>query len=302
MSDATVSLVVPSRNEGERLADTIERFLETSPGKDVSLAEIIVVDDQSSDGSANNLPQDRVTVLRPPSHLGVAKAKNFGTTAASGDIVVWSDAHVVVPPGWAAEMSRILAAPDVGVVSPGIAGLEDEFHGGYGGTWKSKDASLRWEWLPKRIDGKPYEVPLLPGGFMAMRRTSFMDIGGFDSGLGTWGDEDAEISLRTWAFGLRCMVIPGVTVRHNFTSSGITTHVPALIYNKLRMAVLHLPDDEVEAVIDKFRRVRGFAESMSRIITGDTLHRRADLDRRRKVPRSWLIEKFNLHEVFSSED
>ena len=52
--------------------------------------------------------------------------------------------------------------------------------------------------------------------FLAIRRRDFHTLGGFDEGLLTWGSEDAELSLRIWRSGLRCLAVPRAEVSHLF--------------------------------------------------------------------------------------
>ncbi|HTX39063.1 MAG TPA: glycosyltransferase family 2 protein, partial [Bryobacteraceae bacterium] len=107
-----LSVVVISLNEGEALRRTVESLQAKLPEP----WEIIVVDDGSTDGSAGFLGEGRpgVTLLRPPARLGVAGARNFGAAHATGDVLVFSDAHVLVRPGWAEALLEILARPEVG--------------------------------------------------------------------------------------------------------------------------------------------------------------------------------------------
>ena len=72
------------------------------------LKEIILVDDQS-DIEEMKEPLDKyceehfgdiVKILRPPKRLGLIAAKNFGARQATGDVVVFFDAHIEANAGW----------------------------------------------------------------------------------------------------------------------------------------------------------------------------------------------------------
>ena len=209
----SLSVVVISLNEGESLRRTVDNLRDTLPPQ----SEIIVVDDGSTDGSVGFLSDGYpgVTLLRPEERLGVARARNFGAQHATGDVLVFSDAHVRTPEGWSAPLLELLARPNVGAVAPAIGMMQPEGPGstGYGQKWC--DASLAVGWLSQQ-SGTPYPVPLLCGCFLALRRDVFAEIGGFDSGMVVWGAEDSELSIRLWTFGYECWVAPEVDVQHAF--------------------------------------------------------------------------------------
>ncbi len=67
-----ISVVVISRNEGRELKRTVENFDDTLPAG----SEIIVIDDGSSDGSANHLARRRGRIRLHRVHgYGVARAR-----------------------------------------------------------------------------------------------------------------------------------------------------------------------------------------------------------------------------------
>lgn len=72
------------------------------------LKEIILVDDQSDleelkkpfDEYCEKHFGDIVKILRPPKRLGLIAAKNYGAKYATGDVVVFLDAHIEANTGW----------------------------------------------------------------------------------------------------------------------------------------------------------------------------------------------------------
>src|SRR5579864_7843179 len=96
--NSRISMVVISRNEGAFLRRTVENLQDTLPGD----AEIVVVDDGSTDGSADCLAHwrsKRVRLYRQKG-LGVAKSRNFGGNRTGGDILIFADAHLGLDAGW----------------------------------------------------------------------------------------------------------------------------------------------------------------------------------------------------------
>src|SRR5262245_25548931 len=123
-----ISLVVPALNEGPNLAPTLENFRGTLPRD----SEILVVDDGSTDDSVNSLPAlDGLRVIRS-SRQGSARARNTGARLAQGEIIVFADAHVRVPPGWWEPLGEALLDPHVGAVAPTISVMGQEQNKGFG--------------------------------------------------------------------------------------------------------------------------------------------------------------------------
>jgi glycosyltransferase involved in cell wall biosynthesis len=97
------SVVIPAYNEAEFLGSCLDSLLEQDfPGS----YEIIVVDNNSTDATADVAGSRGVRVVHEPK-AGVCSARQCGTTAARGEIVVSTDADTVFSPGW---LSRIDSA------------------------------------------------------------------------------------------------------------------------------------------------------------------------------------------------
>ena len=283
----TCSVVIISLNEGESLRRTVDNMLATLP----PASEIIVVDDGSTDGSADFLGEGyAVTLLRSNERLGVAGARNFGAGYTSGNVLVFSDAHVIAPPGWFEALLELLARPETGAVAPAISMMQPGGSIGYGQKWR--DSSLGVEWLGCR-GSKPYPVPLLCGCFLAMRREVFSAIGGFDSGMVLWGAEDCELSIHLWSLGYECWVVPDVVVQHAFRP-----HFPyevkwaPVLHNRLRLASVHFGPERLARVLQRLKQYNEFAEAAARLLGGDLGERCSRLRAMRRFDDDWFFGRF----------
>jgi GT2 family glycosyltransferase len=210
-AQASVSMVVVTHNEGERLRRTVMGLVATAPVD----SEVIVVDDFSTDGSIELLraSQHDVRVVKPLQRLGPPSARNFGAQFATGSLILWSDAHVDPEPGWSSAFAALLADPCVEAAGSAVAALDDDSSVGFGMRWKN--AALDVEWLPRERD-EPYAFPIVCGCFMAMRREVFEQTGGFDPGLILSGGGEMELCFRLWALGYECRIAPRTRVAHLF--------------------------------------------------------------------------------------
>lgn len=87
MGNPTLSIILPAKNEAEGLRGTLPALRVAYPG-----AEIIVVDDGSSDDTARVAREAGASVLSSPYSMGNGAAIKRGARAASGEILVFMDA------------------------------------------------------------------------------------------------------------------------------------------------------------------------------------------------------------------
>jgi GT2 family glycosyltransferase len=285
--DPAVSVIVLTLNEGEHLRRTIESIEATMTGS----FEIVVIDDGSEDGSADflNGGNSRVRLLRTD-NLGVANGRNFGARCARGQLLVFSDAHIETPPGWWEPMAEVLKDLSVGAVGPGLTDTVERTRRGYG--MRFTGPGLTAEWLyPESLD--VFSVPLLPGGFWAIRRETFERVGGLDNGMVRWGSEDFELSLRLCLLGYDLRVVPEVEVAHLFRSSGpYSVDHECVIHNQLRMAYVHFNDERFERVRSTLRESPAFEPAWALLQRNGARERRDDLRARRVRDDEWYFQSF----------
>ena len=287
---APLSVIIISRNEGKFLQRTVENFEATLPAR----SEIIVVDDDSTDGSAGFLAQrrPRVRLLRTPA-IGVARARNLGARRSSGEVLLFADAHLTLPVGWCEPLLEVLEDPAVGGVAPGIRGMTPLHQPGYGLRFRGPAMEVTWK-ARKPRHASP--APILPGCALAMRRTVFECPGGsWDEGLLQRGNVDNEISVRLWLLGYRLMVVPEVMVRHRFRkNSPFPVGWPQYLHNRLRLAFVHFNDERLTLCIGALRAYPGFGEALRLVTESDVAARRRLILSLRTKDDDWYFSKFRL--------
>ncbi len=287
-----ISVIIASRDEGSRLASTVNCLLGGMGAED----ELIVVDDGSSDGSADALADrgGRVSVVVNSLPVGVARARNLGAMHSNGEVLIFSDAHVTVRPGWVPSMVDALAADGVGAVGPVIASARDPRAQGWG--LRVCDDATNLEWLPPSGPA-PYPVPVLAGGFIGVRRHVFEEMGGFDSGMGVYGMDDQEFSMHVWVRGYRCLLVPAVTVVHYYRDVADTPEYQLdwekCLANVLRMGVVHFGRDRLARLFSHYRSDPCFPASLAAAIAGNAGTRRQWVQNTRVHDDDWYFDRCN---------
>lgn len=155
-----ISVVLPAKNEAGGLPRTLERLREVLPE-----AEVIVVDDGSTDQTAALAAGLGARVLSSPYSMGNGAAIKRGARAATGDVIVFMDADGQHDPADARRLLDKLAEGYDMVV--GARNWE-----GQAGVSRGL-ANTFYNWLASRMTGA--RVRDLTSGFRAVRADKFRE-------------------------------------------------------------------------------------------------------------------------------
>ncbi|HEV7269656.1 glycosyltransferase family 2 protein [Pseudoxanthomonas sp.] len=156
----TISVILPARNEAGGLDRTLPVLRACMPG-----AEIIVVDDGSTDATAAIASGHGAIVLSSPYSMGNGAAIKRGARAAKGDILVFMDADGQHDP---ACIAALLAKLDNGYDM--VVGARD--WSGQAGVHRGA-ANAFYNWLASRMTG--FDVKDLTSGFRVVRADKFRE-------------------------------------------------------------------------------------------------------------------------------
>lgn len=198
-----ISVLVPARDEEQRITPCL-----TALRDDPDIAEVIVIDDCSTDATAALARSLGARVLdgRPPEGGWVGKswALQQGLEAASGDVVICLDADTRPRAGLAAALAGVLEKADFVSAGPRF----DCRTGGERLLHPSLLASLVYRFGPgDSADHDPRASRLVANGqCMAARRAPLLAVGGFEAAAGHFTDDAAlvrDLARRGWRVAFR---------------------------------------------------------------------------------------------------
>jgi dolichol-phosphate mannosyltransferase len=195
-----VSVVLPTFNERDNIGPLIHALLDCLDG---AAAEVIVVDDDSPDGTwqvvAEMAEQDaRVRLWHRVGERGLTSAIAAGIAQARGEIVVWMDCDFSMPPE---VVPRLVASVDqgydLGVGSRYVRGGRDVGH-----SWLGRAFSWTINFYASLLLG--WQVRDYTSGFIAARRQVFDLV----TLRGDYGEYCIDLLHRARQYGFRIKEIP----------------------------------------------------------------------------------------------
>jgi cellulose synthase/poly-beta-1,6-N-acetylglucosamine synthase-like glycosyltransferase len=200
-----VTVIIPARNAAATLADCLRGLARQSPPH--TGFDVIVVDDGSTDSTANVARALGATVIRQPA-AGAAAARNCAIAAATSPTLLFTDADCVPDPDWVRRLS---------------GALEDASVAGARGVYHTTQRSLVARFVQAEYEDK-YR-PLRVGQTIdfvdtysaAYRRDTLLSAGGFDPRIPYV--EDQDLSFRASSMGARLVFAPAACVLHHHAAT-----------------------------------------------------------------------------------
>lgn len=282
----TMSVVMAAHNEHQYMKRTLQSLYERTPA--YILKEIIVIDDGSSPPLAPSFSGDYpdVKVVRHEVRMGLIKSKTAGGNMATGDMIMFLDAHVKPEWNWAEPILKHMNINYKRVVVPLIPILD-------GKTWEPNnnavgskmmfDWTLFFQWFEDFND----IVPCMSGGLFAITRQWWHESGEYDYQMRMWGAENIEQSIRIWLCGGEIYVARDSRIAHVFRPQFPYKINNTEIYiNKVRT---------VETWFDEYKARFYEADPVARQFIphiGDISDRLALKKKLQCQPFKWYVEKF----------
>ena len=157
---SSLSIVIPAKNEDAAIGGVVAAARQHYPK-----AEIIVVDDGSTDDTAKVAEEAGAKVVRHPESLGNGAAVKAGARAATGEIIAFMDGDGQHD---AAEFKTLLGKLDEGFDMV-IGARSSGSHANVGRLWANGIYNVVASWLTGR------RIPDLTSGFRVVRAELFKD-------------------------------------------------------------------------------------------------------------------------------
>ena len=231
-----VSLIIATRDQSEALEACVRSIQAKTQ---YPSWELMILDNQSSEPATlalfKELSMDpRIRVIPYPKAFNYAALQNFGVRHSRGEIVVFLNNDVeVLATSWLGDMVRHAVRPDVGAVGArllytdgtiqhagvvlGIGGVAGHLHRFFEGDSPGYCGRIQLT----------QELSAVTAACLAVRRSVFEAVGGFDEKHLKVALNDVDLCLKLNAYGLRNIYEPAVVLYHHESLSRGPDDTPA---------------------------------------------------------------------------
>jgi GT2 family glycosyltransferase len=212
-----ISIIIVSFNAGADLARCLESLRATPPR---AAHEIVVVDNHSTDGSADAVRRwPGVRLIENETNVGFARANNIGIRASGGANILLLNSDTIVPPGAIDRLlGFLLEHPDAAVVGPRLVDANGRAELSFGSTIGPfnelrQQLRTRRQALVDRATRRPHAPGWVSGACLLVRRADADAVGLLDERYFMYA-EDVDFCAAIRARGRRVLFTPDVEVVH----------------------------------------------------------------------------------------
>lgn len=217
-SSPKVSIIIVNFNGGEWLAKSVRSVT----GQSLADFECFIVDNGSTDGSIENLPEldDRFEIIRMGENLGFAVGNNLAAKTARAPWIALLNPDAFARPDWLEKALAEVTSPEITMVgSTQYLALEPDRFDGLGDFYHVTGLAWRAGFGHAARDTTRGEAfgPCGAGAFY--ERKTFLLLGGFDESFFCY-HEDVDMAFRMRLVGGICVQSAEAVIDH--VSSGIS--------------------------------------------------------------------------------
>jgi GT2 family glycosyltransferase/glycosyltransferase involved in cell wall biosynthesis len=218
-----VSIIIPVFNQ-LRFTQACLASLQEHQGTE--RFEVIVVDDCSTDGTAEAVPRIPGLVYLPnETNLGFIASCNRGAETARGNYLVFLNNDTLVKPGWlSALLDTFAEQPRTGIVGSKLVYPDGRLQEAGGIIWRD---ATGWNYGKFDDPQKPEynylrETDYCSAAALMIPKTLFASVGGFDSRYAPAYYEDTDLSFKVRRGGYKVLYQPLSEVVHYEGATGGT--------------------------------------------------------------------------------
>lgn len=180
--------------------------------------ELILVDDGSTDDTPRVMPRiPGLRYQRTPRNLGFIGACRQGAAAARGEYLVFLNNDTAVQPGWLdALLATFRTHPDTGIAGARLLYPDGRLQEAGGVIYRDGGTGNVGRFEPPDHPAFCHvrEVDYCSGAALAIARTLYEAVGGFDTTYGPAYYEDADLAMKVRAAGHKVRYQPASVVVH----------------------------------------------------------------------------------------
>ncbi len=199
-----ISIIIPVYNAEENLALCLNSVF--SSDFSINEREVIVVNDASTDGTAEIAKKFGCAIINLPEQHGPSYARNIGAKKSTGEYIMFVDSDIVVKQDTISKLiNSFNNAEDIGAVW----GIMDKKHPNK--NFLSQYKNLFLHYLAMKM---PSYSGHLVSAIMIIKRATFNEVGGFDSNITVVSIEDVDLGSRISSKGNIIFQNKDVMVEH----------------------------------------------------------------------------------------
>jgi glycosyltransferase involved in cell wall biosynthesis len=198
----SASIIIPTFNGASRIGNCLDSLMKQTAGQNV---EILVVDDGSTDNTANVVRGHSSVRVIIQANAGPASARNRGALEAQGKILLFTDDDCVPMPDWLEAMLEPFKDPEV-VGAKGVYRTHQR-------SLAARFVQIEYEDKYRLMAGLP-SIDFIDTYSAGFRRDRFLEMTGYDTSFPVACAEDIELSYRMSARGWKMKFVPAAIVYH----------------------------------------------------------------------------------------
>ncbi len=286
MSRTPVTVAILAWNGWETTKTCLDSLRPTLGVKD----QVVVVDNGSTDATPRGLAAyPWIEVVTNQVNRGFAGGCNDAAALARNDIIIFLNNDTLLPSRWIEPLVAAFDDPQVGAAGPRsnfVSGPQVVAEADYTKPAEMRRFARAWSAAHRSMISP---TTRLVGFALAVRRSVFEDLGGFDEEYGIGGFEDDDLCRRMTASGFKLVISHESFVHHEghktFDANGLDWYAEQES-NRARFLSAHGPDataerpvmvsaclitkDEEELIGECLGSLEGFADEIVVYDTGST--------------------------------